>query len=76
MLSRQRQQAEIARLGRVATIGELSASLAHELNQPLAAILSNAEAGKLLLGADRPPLEEIGEILDDICRDDRCASTK
>ena len=56
--------AEIAHLGRVATIGELSASLAHELNQPLAAILSNAEAARLLLKKDSPPLEEIGAILE------------
>ena len=62
--------AEIADLGRVATIGELSASLAHELNQPLAAILSNAEAARLLLKKDSPPLEEIGAILEDICLDD------
>ena len=43
----------------MATIGELSASIAHELNQPLAAILSNAQAARLLLAAASPPLDEV-----------------
>ena len=67
-------RAEVAHLARVATVGELSASIAHELNQPLAAILSNAEAAKLLLAGPAPPLDEIRQILDDICTDDGRAS--
>jgi signal transduction histidine kinase len=65
-----RSEERVSHLARVATIGELSASIAHELNQPLAAILSNAEAGRLLLAAADPPLEKVREILDDICKDD------
>jgi methyl-accepting chemotaxis protein len=45
MIERQRAQAELARVGRVTTMGELVASIAHEVNQPLAAILANGEAG-------------------------------
>ncbi len=59
---------------RVARTGALSASLAHELNQPLAAVLSNAQAGLRLLAVTNPDLREIREILDDIVRDDKRAS--
>ena len=45
---------ELTHVARAATLGELAASLAHELNQPLAAIMNNAEAAKLLLRADGP----------------------
>ena len=45
---------EVAHLTRVAILGELSGALAHELNQPLTAILSNAQAAQRLLGRDRP----------------------
>lgn len=55
---------------RLATIGELTASLAHEMNQPLGAIFSNAEAAELLLESGTPPLDEIREILADIRKDD------
>lgn len=58
---------------RVATMGELTASLAHEINQPLAAILSNAQAGQRLLAAGATDGQEIGEILADIAADDRRA---
>ena len=53
---------------------ELGSSIAHEVNQPLGAILNNAETIKLMLGAQSPDLDEIGEIVDDILRDDRRAS--
>jgi signal transduction histidine kinase/ABC-type uncharacterized transport system substrate-binding protein len=66
--------AEVAHMNRNATASVYSAAIAHELNQPLAAILSNAEAAQLMLGRDAPPLPELREILDDICRDDRRAS--
>ena len=55
---------------RVAQLGTLSNSLAHELNQPLTAILSNAEAGLHLLGRGKSDPQEIREILQDIVRDD------
>ncbi len=55
---------------RLATIGELTASLAHEMNQPLGAILSNAEAAEILLESEDPPLDEIRQILADIRNDD------
>jgi signal transduction histidine kinase len=65
---------EVVRLNRVATAGALSSSIAHELNQPLGAILSNTEAAQILLKADPPDLRQIGEILADIVRDDQRAS--
>jgi two-component system sensor kinase FixL len=52
------------------TMGELTASLAHELNQPLGAILNNAKAARRLLSAKTPDLIEIDAALDDIIRDD------
>ena len=64
---------DLAHAGRVATIGELTASLAHELNQPLTAILSNAQAGQRVLETAPVDLEEVGEILKDIVEDDKRA---
>jgi two-component system sensor kinase FixL len=69
----QKRREEIAHLGRVATMGELSASLAHELNQPLTAILSNAQAALRFIDDDSPDLAEIRDILNDIVADDRRA---
>ena len=66
--------AEIAHLDRVATAGVLSASIAHELNQPLGAILSNAETIETVLAADSLNVDLCKEILADIRRDDRRAS--
>ena len=60
---------ELAHLARVLAISELSTSLAHEINQPLGAILNNAEAAKLLLSRDKDRQETIGEILEDIIQD-------
>jgi len=70
---KQRQRETLAHVGRVATMGELTASLVHELNQPLAAILTNAEAGERLLGRDAPPLDQVRQILTDIRTDDKRA---
>lgn len=67
------QRDEIAHLSRVAMLGELSGSLAHELNQPLAAILSNAQAAQLLLARDPPQIQTVAEILADIVTSDRRA---
>lgn len=64
---------ELAHAMRVATLGEMASTLAHELNQPLAAILSNAQAARRFLqdGAIKP--DELSAILDDIIRDDKRA---
>ena len=60
-----------AHAARLATLGELSASIAHEISQPLAAILSNAEAGEMLLGAKAQNAStSLREILADIRKDD------
>ena len=69
----QQQRNELARIARVSTMGELAASVAHELNQPLGAILRNAEAAELFLQAPLPDLEEVRAILADIRKDDQRA---
>ena len=65
---------EVAHLLRVASIGELSAALSHELYQPLTAILSNAQAAELLLSDHQFDLGEIRSILRDIITDNQRAS--
>jgi signal transduction histidine kinase len=65
---------EVFHLNRTATAGALSASIAHELNQPLGAILSNAETAEILLKASPPDLNQVKEIVADIRRDDQRAS--
>ena len=67
------QRLELAHLGRVAVVGELSATLAHEMKQPLTAILANARAGQRLLQADGAATAELRAILEDIAADDRRA---
>ena len=67
-------QAELAHVTRVAILGELTASLAHEINQPLAAILNNAKAAQRFLSGNAPDLDEVRGILRDIVRDDKRAS--
>jgi C4-dicarboxylate-specific signal transduction histidine kinase len=67
------QRDQIAHLSRVAMLGEISGSLAHELNQPLAAILSNAQAAQRLLARDPPQIQAVNEILADIVTSDRRA---
>lgn len=69
----QRLLQDLAHVGRVSTMGELTASLAHELNQPLTAILSNAQAAQRILHAGGADLAEIREILGDIVEDDKRA---
>ena len=64
---------EIAHAGRVSMMGQLASSLAHEINQPLAAILRNAEAAELFLKNPSPDLDEIRAILADIRADDERA---
>jgi integral membrane sensor domain MASE1/signal transduction histidine kinase len=68
------QRQAIAHLGRVAMLGELAGAYAHELTQPLTAVLSNAQAAQRLLAMDPPDLEELREILADIIAADMRAS--
>ena len=70
----QRQRDELAHVTRVATLGEMAASMVHELNQPLAAMLSSAQAAARFLAADPPNLAEVDEALQYIIADDRRAS--
>jgi signal transduction histidine kinase len=66
-------RAELTHLTRVTTLSELSGSLAHELNQPLAIILSNAQAAQRLLVQAPPDVAEVRDILADIVAEDRRA---
>jgi C4-dicarboxylate-specific signal transduction histidine kinase len=68
-----KQQQQITHLTRVAMLGELSGALAHELQQPLTAILCNAQAAQLLTAKARFNPEELREILGDIVSDDKHA---
>ena len=61
---------QLAHAARVSIMGELATSIAHELNQPLGAILLNAEAARLLLSQEPLPSDELRAILNDICKDD------
>ncbi|ANB72360.1 hypothetical protein AYM40_08295 [Paraburkholderia phytofirmans OLGA172] len=69
-----RNRQELAHLTRVSTMGQLASSLAHELNQPLTAILSNVQAAQRFMTADPIDLAEVREILNDIVQDDYRAS--
>ncbi len=71
--SRQRMT-ELARVIRFSTAGELTASIAHEINQPLGSILTNAETAQAILKSPSPDIAELNEIVVDILRDDRRAS--
>ncbi len=68
-----RRMTELARVVRFSTAGELTASIAHEINQPLGAILANAETAQELLKSPSPDISELNEIVVDIVRDDRRA---
>ena len=70
----QQSQHAVERLARANLLGELSSTLAHELNQPLTAILNNAQAGRRLLMSESTQLANLREILDDIIRDDTRAA--
>lgn len=69
-----RQREELSHLSRVALMGEMSASIAHELNQPLAGILTNAAAGQRFIDRGNVDQVEIRELLGDIIADGRRAS--
>jgi two-component system sensor kinase FixL len=64
---------QVIHLTRVSTLGELSGAVAHELNQPLTAILSNAQAGQRLISRNKASNDEIYSIFEDIIEDDRRA---
>jgi signal transduction histidine kinase len=68
-----RYMLELTQMDRTVTVGALSSSIAHELSQPLGAILSNADAAEMLLQEKAPPVDELKEILSDIRRDDQRA---
>ena len=65
----QKAQADLAHIARVTTLGELTASLAHEINQPLAAVVTNANASLRWLAGDRPDFAEASESIRRIVRD-------
>ena len=66
-------EARLAHAGRVTLLGQLASALAHELSQPLGAILRNAEAAEIMLREPSPDLEELRAIVADILRDDHRA---
>jgi signal transduction histidine kinase len=68
------QQRALAHLDRLSLAGELSVALAHEINQPLAAILTNARAARRFLAHDPPDLAQVCESLDAIADDDKRAA--
>src|SRR5713101_2383911 len=72
-LQYQRQNLELVRVGRVVVMGELAASLAHEINNPIGAIVANASAGQRSLAAGKIGTEELTELLADIVADGRRA---
>ena len=71
----QERRRELAHVQRISIMGQLSSALSHEINQPLGAILRNAEAAELFLQQDPPDLEELRDIVLDIRRDEQRASS-
>jgi signal transduction histidine kinase len=74
LTSRQRM-AELAHVNRFSMAGELTASITHEINQPLGAILTNAETLELIANSSSPDMQEIRDIASDIRRDNERASS-
>jgi signal transduction histidine kinase/ABC-type uncharacterized transport system substrate-binding protein len=72
-LETQRHRNDLTHVSRVSMMGQLASALAHELNQPLGAILRNAEAAELFMKANPPDLQEVCAILADIRKDDQRA---
>ena len=72
-LEAQHSRAELTHVSRQRSMGELTASLAHELNQPLTGILGNAQAARRMLSMPVLDVEELTHILDDIIADERRA---
>jgi C4-dicarboxylate-specific signal transduction histidine kinase len=65
--------AELAHVNRFSTAGETTPSIAHEINQPLGAILTNAETADAILQSSNPDIAELKDIVKDILQDDRRA---
>jgi signal transduction histidine kinase len=65
---------ELAHVNRFSTAGELTASIAHEINQPLGSILTNTETARAILKSPNPNINELNEILGDILKDDQRAT--
>jgi two-component system, LuxR family, sensor kinase FixL len=72
-LDHQRQHMELARVGRLAVMGELAASLAHEVNNPIGAMVANASAGQRLITTGKVEIGELNDLLADIAADGRRA---
>ena len=64
---------DLAQVARLASMGELTSSLAHQLNQPLTGILCDAQTAERFLDSEQPPLSELRAIVADIIDDDRRA---
>src|SRR5262249_12305273 len=62
-------ESDLARISRISMLGELTASIAHEVNQPIAAVINNANAGLRWLSSDPPELDEIRLTLTNIVMD-------
>jgi PAS domain S-box-containing protein len=73
-IQEQQHREDLARVGRVATLSELTGTLAHEIIQPLMAIMNNSQAARRLLDNLDPDLDEVMEILEDITRGSQRAS--
>jgi signal transduction histidine kinase len=69
-----KDRSALTHLTRVSTLGQLSASIAHQLNQPLAAILGNAEVAAKMVGQPHPDLAEVRAICEDIVKEDNRAA--
>jgi signal transduction histidine kinase len=74
MIERQQAQAELARVGRLTTLGELVASIAHEVNQPLTGIVTNGDACLRWLNRDEPDLDEARDAVSGMMQDGRRAA--
>jgi signal transduction histidine kinase len=74
MIERGRAREELARVGRVTTMGQLVASIGHEINQPLTGIMTNSEAAQRLLNRDNPDLDDVRDALSSITNDGRRAA--
>jgi len=74
MIEREKARAELARVGRLTTMGELVASIAHEINQPLTGIVTNSEACLRFLNRDKPDLDEARDAVSSILQDGRRAA--
>lgn len=73
-LQAEADRASLRHLSRIATMGQLSAAIAHQLNQPLTAILGNAETARKMVARGRVSADELAEILDDIVTEDHRAA--